>query len=65
MSEQIQFWGVLLWMIAMLILAAIAVRAVWHDATRSPEIEPGNDPEANPDPVKTSNAASGGTDLNR
>lgn len=32
MMEKIQFWGVLLWMIGMLVMAAFAVRAVWLEA---------------------------------
>jgi hypothetical protein len=49
MIERIQFWGVLLWMIAMLIMAGFAVRAVWSDATRSSDdATPDDDPTATP-----------------
>ena len=37
MIERIQFWGVLLWIIGMLVLAAFAIRAVWFDASHASE----------------------------
>jgi hypothetical protein len=55
MIEQIQFWGVLLWMIAMLAFAALAVRAVWRDATRPPDdLEPGTAPKNTADTAEPS-----------
>jgi hypothetical protein len=60
MIERIQFWGVLLWMIAMLIMAGFAVRAVWSDATRSSDdATPKDDPTANPDSATSGSNPSG------
>ncbi len=33
MMEKALFWGVLVWMIGLLILGIIAVRDIWKDAT--------------------------------
>lgn len=35
--EKIQFWGVLLWMLGMLVMAAFAVREVWLDVEKPGE----------------------------
>jgi predicted outer membrane lipoprotein len=37
MTERVQFFGVLLWMIGMLVMAAFAVRAVWLEAGQEAE----------------------------
>jgi hypothetical protein len=41
MLEKLQFWGVLVWMIGMLIMAFVAVRAVWRESQRRTEERPG------------------------
>jgi hypothetical protein len=49
MLETLQFWGVLLWMLGMLALGTLAVRAVWHDAAHT-KAPPGHDAEHAPAP---------------
>jgi hypothetical protein len=40
MLEKLQFWGVLVWMIGMLVMAFAAVRAVWRESERPTEERP-------------------------
>lgn len=60
MIETIQFWAVLLWMIGMLVMAALAVRAVWIDAGRPAE-EPQTDGSPSPARDKAADNSTAGT----
>jgi hypothetical protein len=40
MLEKMQFWGVLVWMIGMLVMAFVAIRAVWRESERPNEARP-------------------------
>jgi preprotein translocase subunit SecG len=46
MLDKILFWVVLVWMVAMLVLAFLAVREVWREASQ-PEVD---DDPASPTP---------------
>ena len=48
MLDKILFWVVLVWMIAMLVMAIIVVREVWQESSRQP---------ADPDAPEPSNAS--------
>ena len=52
MLDKILFWVVLVWMVAMLVMAIIAIREVWKEDSQLP---------AEPDEVKPSEANAQGT----
>ncbi len=50
MLDKILFWVVLVWMIGMLVMAFLAVREVWKDASRPQSDADGPDSPVKPDP---------------
>ena len=58
MLEKIEFWVVLLWMVALLVMSVWAVRLVWKEDSREPSRPDAMPPDTNT-PKTTDNPGAG------
>ena len=58
MLDKILFWVVLVWMVGMLVMAFLAVREVWKEASRPPpDADTADSPEPDVATTKSKDAA--------